>query len=355
MGRPNSGALHLTPLRSQWAVCATAFIGLCYWTPGQCAILQVGPDALLKTPSAAAALAQDGDTVVIAPGTYFDCAVWHANKLTIEGADAGAVLTDTPCEGKASFVILGNGVTVRNLTFTRIRVPDRNGAGIRAEGRDLTVEKTQFINDQIGILAADSESSSISIHDCDFTGNGLPDSRGTADLLIGRVSLLRVEGSRLKNGKGGAPITSNALRSTLIGNSIEAGQGVMSAYVVGNMDGGSLIMNDNTLTLSPGSATSVATVAVAQDDGFPSGDVTLQHSVLINQTGKPAILLRNWGSATPVLAGNILQPGDIEVSADGATFHNLKQFAHHTIAWLRGLAGSLRHLAAVGLRAAHLY
>jgi hypothetical protein len=50
------------------------------------ATLLVGPEALLKTPSAAAAIAQNGDTVVVAAGDYFDCAIWRANDLTIEGA-----------------------------------------------------------------------------------------------------------------------------------------------------------------------------------------------------------------------------------------------------------------------------
>ena len=57
--------------------------------PAQSATLQVGGDALLQAPSDAAAVAQDGDTVVIAPGTYFDCAIWHTNNLSIEGAGGG--------------------------------------------------------------------------------------------------------------------------------------------------------------------------------------------------------------------------------------------------------------------------
>jgi hypothetical protein len=317
-------------------------------TACQCATLQVGPKALLKTPSAAAALAQNGDVVVIAPGTYFDCAVWHADNLTIEGSGPGVVLTDTPCEEKASFVIRGNGVLVRNLTFTRIRVPDRNGAGIRAEGRDLTVEQSHFTNNQVGILAGDATSSTIVIRDCDFTDNGLPDSGGrAADLLIGRISLLRVERSHLKDGKGGATITSNALRTTLDGNWIGAGSAVNAPYVVGGLLGGSLVMNDNTITLGPGAITSIATVAVAQDGDLPAGEVTLRRTALVNQTGQPAILLRNWGSATPVLVANVLRPDDIELSTDGTTIHALKQLAHRAIAWLHMMAAGLRHVAAM--------
>ena len=49
-------------------------------------------------------------------------------------------------------------ITIRNLTLTRARVADFNGAGIRAEGGDLTIEHVRFIDDQDGILAAPSRS-----------------------------------------------------------------------------------------------------------------------------------------------------------------------------------------------------
>ena len=64
------------------------------------------------------------------------------------------MLSDKSCGGKAIFITLGSDITIRNLTFARARVPDRNGAGIRAEGRNLTVEHSRFIDNENGILAA---------------------------------------------------------------------------------------------------------------------------------------------------------------------------------------------------------
>jgi hypothetical protein len=43
------------------------------------------------------AAAQDGGTVSIAPGVYYDCAQWHANRLTIAATGPGVQLTDTAC------------------------------------------------------------------------------------------------------------------------------------------------------------------------------------------------------------------------------------------------------------------
>ena len=83
----------------------------------------------------------------------------RANDLVIEGAASETtVITDKVCHGKALFIIDGARITIRNLTLTRARVADLNGAGIRAEGGDLTIEHVRFINDQDGILAAPSRS-----------------------------------------------------------------------------------------------------------------------------------------------------------------------------------------------------
>src|SRR5450432_1552718 len=104
-------------------------IGLSAAAPAYAKTLLVGADQELKMPSAAAAIARADDKIVIEPGEYFDCAIWHAKGLTIEGKGDGVVITDKACAGKALFVIEGDDITVRNITFTRARVPDGNGAG----------------------------------------------------------------------------------------------------------------------------------------------------------------------------------------------------------------------------------
>jgi hypothetical protein len=133
--------------------------------------LTVGPDGMFPAPSAAARAAQNGDTVEIAAGSYYDCAVWPQSALTIEGSGADTIITDNACQGKAAFVITGNNVTLRRLVLTRIRVQDWNGAGIRGEGRDLTIEDVGFTNDQVGVLVG-SGNGTVRILNCRFDDDG---------------------------------------------------------------------------------------------------------------------------------------------------------------------------------------
>ena len=176
--------------------------------------LEVGENKEFKMPSAAAAIAQDGDHVEIQPGEYFDCAVWSANKLVVEGiGDPDKVIvTDKTCQGKALFVTVGEGITIRNLTLTRARVPDGNGAGIRGEGKNLVVDRVHFVNNQNGILSGTVGGSMI-VRNSVFDRNGACDSACAHGLYVGNLDLLQVEQTRFIGTKRGHHIKSRALRT----------------------------------------------------------------------------------------------------------------------------------------------
>src|SRR6185312_17445525 len=98
------------------------------------AVLDVGPGKPFDKPSAAIAKAKDGDTVRVAAGVYEDCASIRQNRFTLEAVDGEVVMKNKTCAGKAILVVDGDNVTIRGLTLANARVPDKNGAGIRAEG-----------------------------------------------------------------------------------------------------------------------------------------------------------------------------------------------------------------------------
>jgi nitrous oxidase accessory protein NosD len=341
-------------------VCAARLIGLLVVAsvcPVRAATLRVGPGHALHLPSEAVAMAHDGDTIAIDAGTYFDCAIISANHLTIAGDGPDTVLTDRACEGKAALVARGNGTTVRNLTLTRIRVADGNGAGIRAEGRDLTIERTRFVNDQIGILAGDGDSTSLIVRDCEFAGNGT-DATATADILAGRIALLRIEGSRFDDSKAGPAITSSAAMTALTGNRFVVGTAgrtvpYQAPYVLAVLQGGGLTMQDDQIALMAGTPR-LGAILLDADGEFPrAAQALLRRTILASPSGSPTVLLRNWNGSAPVLVDIVLQPGDVAVSSDGVVLHRLKQAAHWTLAWLRAIAGNLHRVAALALR--HLF
>jgi hypothetical protein len=310
--------------------------------PAWAATLEVGPGRAFALPSAAARAAQDGDIIAIDPGEYYDCAIWTRDHLTIAGSGPGVVITDTICQGKALFIVRGNDTTIRDITFTRARVADHNGAGIRLEGSDLTVESSRFVNNETGLLDGGTPGSVVRIVDCDFTANGVPDAGPpTPALSVGAIATLHVEHSRFENSRGGADILSGARRTELIGDRIEDGAaGVRDALVV-LANGGDLVMEDNQLRRAPNSARFDAAVHAYPG---PAGTLELRRNTLVNASDRPAALLLDWSYGTADFAANVLDRDDVERSTEG-------YWRHQTIAAARELYASARHLAGTELRA----
>ena len=155
-------------------------------------VLHVGPHRTLTTPSAAAAVAADGDTVEIDAGTYAgDVATWTQDDLTLRatGGRAHLAAAGASAQGKAIWVIAGDRTRVEDIEFSGASVPDGNGAGIRQEGAGLTVVHCSFHDNQDGILAGANPDSDIEIRRSRFTGNGAGDGL-THNIYVGAVRSL---------------------------------------------------------------------------------------------------------------------------------------------------------------------
>lgn len=138
----------------------------------------VGAGRTYTLPSQVSGLVKDGDTVSIAAGEYRgDVALWRANRLVLQGVGGMAhlVADGKHYGGKAIWVIAGHQTTVSNIGFYDCTVPDKNGAGIRQEGRNLTVLKCLFRNNENGILANAVAGSKIDIRYSEFDANGYGD------------------------------------------------------------------------------------------------------------------------------------------------------------------------------------
>jgi hypothetical protein len=269
--------------------------------PAGARTFEVGPGKQFAQPSQAAAAAQDGDHVVIAPGQYFDCAVWKQNNLTIEGVSAqDTVITDKTCQGKALFVIPGNNVTVRNLTLTRARVPDGNGAAIRAEGRNLVVERVRFMDNQNGILAGDQPQSEIIVRNSEFLRNGT-----AHGIYVGRLALLRVEQSTFRETRQGHHVKSRALRTEVLGCDIGDGPTGTASYLIDVPNGGAVLIQNNRFEKGPKAENRSAAISIgAEGVDRPTPEIRVEGNqfsadgayatvFVVNLTATPAMLRDN--------------------------------------------------------------
>jgi hypothetical protein len=289
--------------------------------PVQCATLRVGHNQTYKMPSEAAAVAHDGDRIEIEPGEYFDCAVWHPNNLVIEGTAPGVIITDKTCMGKGIFVIAGNNTAVRNLTLTRARVPDLNGAGIRLDGGDLVVDGVRFIDNQEGILGGGLVAgTTVSIINSYFEKNGNCENvSGCAHgIYVNNIDLLRVANSTFINTKVGHSIKSRALRTEIVGCNISDGLEGTSSFLIDIPNGGGLIVRDNTLEKGPKSQNHTAAIEIgAEGSTHPTPEILIINNTFRNDGDYQTALLWNVTATAAELRENKLSGHAIALKGDG--------------------------------------
>jgi hypothetical protein len=313
--------------RQRAGVCGAA---LMMWLAG-CApsVLTVGPTHDYKLPSQAIANASSGDTVLIDPGTYHDCAVVRSSDVTIAGTGPGVVLTGRTCGGKAILVTRGDDITVRNLTLQHAQVPDRNGAGIRSEGVDLTVDGVRFLDNEEGILAGTKRGSVIRVLNSDFEGNGTCAGSGCAHgLYVGRIEQLDVENSRFFRQMVGHHIKSRALKTIIKGNTIEDGPDGTASYEIDAPNGGDVDIENNTMEKGPKAQNWSTAIAIGEERGkLPTDSLIIRNNKFTNDNEHQTIFVRNLSDGEARLSGNILKgkviplqgPGTVQQTTAAAT------------------------------------
>lgn len=234
--------------------------------------LRVGPGERFTRPSEAAAVARDGDTVLIAAGRYDgDVCAWRANDLTIRGAGAERTILDAcgkACMGKGIWVICGTNATIEGVSFRGAACRDRNGAGIRldADG-DLTVRRCIFEKNENGILTGAHGRATVTIEQCRFTGNGAGDGY-SHNLYIGAIRRLVFRHSASDHAVRGHNLKSRAYETEILDSVFDDGEDGISSYLVDCPNGGRVTMKNCRLVQSP-DATNGTMVSLGEEGAYP--------------------------------------------------------------------------------------
>jgi Right handed beta helix region len=179
--------------------------------------------------------AGDGQaTILLAPGTFKDCAIVVAGDITFKAATHGtAILDGATCEGKAALVLRGRSAKIDGIIFQNMHVADRNGSGIRLEHGDLTVVNSMFRNSEQGILTADDPQGQIIIDRTTFSGlGGCPNGMCSHSIYIGAYGKLTVTRTRFERGTGGHYVKSRAAIAEISDNSFDDTQGHETNYMI---------------------------------------------------------------------------------------------------------------------------
>ena len=270
--------------------------------------LEVGPDKPFQLPSAAAAQAQDGDLIQIAPGRYVDCAVWKANNLVITGTGRAqdTVIADQSCGGKGLFLTDGTGITIRNVTLTGARVPSRNGAGIRMQADNLTVEGVRFIDNENGILVNTDVHGWLIVRDSEFVLNGVCSPCGHG-IYAGPIDLVRVERSRFFQTREAHHIKSRAMRTEVIDSDLQDGPDGTSSYQIEAPNGGAVVVRGCTIEKGPKSENHTGAIVIGKEGvKHPTPEILVENNRFRVDGDYHSFLVVNESVTGAVLKGNHL-------------------------------------------------
>jgi hypothetical protein len=247
-------------------------------------LLEVGPGRPYAVPSAAAAVARDGDVIRIAAGEYRgDVARWAANRLTICGSGGRARLfaDGRSAQGKAIWVIAGDGVVVDGVDFHDAKVPDRNGAGIRTEQAGaLTIRHCGFYDNENGVLGG-RPGATLTIEFSEFARSGHGDGY-SHNLYVNDVDRLVVRASVFREVRIGHNLKSRARESIVEHSHLMDGPEGRSSYLADFPNGGRVLLRGNLMHKGP-KAENPNAIAFGTEGLKGDGDhlLTMRHNTLV--------------------------------------------------------------------------
>jgi parallel beta helix pectate lyase-like protein/ASPM-SPD-2-Hydin domain-containing protein len=311
--------------RLYWSLLGSALIlvGSPFSPRASANILQVGPGKPYATPCAAIAVAAAGDTIQIdSSGNYAgDVCAWSTNGLTLMGVGTGRAVLNAAgqnSQGKGIWVISGNNTVVENIEFTGATVTDMNGAGIRAQGSNLTIRNCYFHDNQEGILT-DGGTSTILIEFSEFYHNGAGDGF-SHNLYIGNITQFifrynyshgAIIGHQLKSRAAENDIYYNRFSDETTGTAsyeIDLPNGGLS-YVVGNLiEKGPQAQNSALVTYQEEGA----------DAGNPDHEFFVINNTMVNDYGQGTFIVVDSSVSVPAVIKNNIFQGSGTVTSQAA-------------------------------------
>jgi len=258
---------------------------------------------------------RDG-TILIAPGTYRQCAVQEAGAIVYRAAQPGTVTFDGDiCEGKAALVLRGRAAVIEGLAFRNMRSQeDGNGAGIRLEKGDLTVNGSLFADSEEGILTHDDPAATIRIDHSTFRRLGRCD-RGLScahSIYIGHYGRLIVTRSRFEAGSGGHYVKTRSARVDITDNSFDDSQGHLTNYMIDLSNGSSGLIAGNIMVQGRDKDNHSAFITVApegRDQDSSQLVVRNNRAAFVPGLVRQSTFLANWTDDAVTIADNDLASG----------------------------------------------
>lgn len=298
-------------------------------------LLRVGPTQDIKTLAAAAHIARAQSTIEVDAGEYMgDVAVWSQNGLTIRavGGRVRLLAEGAAAEGKGIWVVRASNMTVEGFDFEGVKVPDRNGAGIRLERGSLRVTNCRFLHNEMGLLTNNDPTTVLEVENSEFGYNMRPDGHNH-NLYAGRIARLSVRGSYFHHARTGHLLKSRAAINQILHNRLVDGEGGTASYELELPNGGVAHVVGNTIGQSIHTENSQLISFGAEGYKWSRNEINLEENTLINPLPRGGVFLRVAPGADSIRAVNniLVGNGTLESAGNGEYRNNTRQSTATTV------------------------
>lgn len=219
---------------------------------------------------------QNGQTMLIGEGTYKEAIIIKKNNIKMIGS--GRVTLDgVATGGKGAIIAQGENITIQNIECKNISVGDQNGACVRAEGDNLTVDHVYFHDSEEGILG-NAPAKHINVINSRFEKLG---KSGYAHGIYVSSEELNIENSLfISSVSEGHEIKSRG-KKTIISKSVVASLSGNDSRLIDIPNGGELVIHDSVLEKGPQSVNSTAIGFGLEGIKHTVNKITINKSVII--------------------------------------------------------------------------
>jgi hypothetical protein len=265
-----------------------------------------------------------GDVVEIDAGVYNGPAsTWSTNNLTLRGVGGRAhlVAPATISNGKGIWVTQGSNIAVENIEFSGAAVPDKNGAGVRAEGTDLAICGSYFHDNENGVLGGGGN---VLIEYSEFARNGgCVNGFGCAHNMYIDAARFTLRYSYSHHASIGHLVKSRSRENYILYNRIMDEADGTSSYVIDLPNGGLSYVIGNLLQQGPN--TDNPTILIYGEEGAtnPSQTLYVVNNTFVNDRGSGTFVELSGGT-TATLQNNLIVGNGTLVSGTATQVSNLR-------------------------------
>jgi hypothetical protein len=283
-------------------------------TTGQ-TVLTVGANGEFQSIGAAVAAAQNGNLILVAPGTYVNDFADITAQVTIAGAGGmvNLVATEALPNEKGIFIV-DNSCQIDNITFQGAAIPDSeggNGAGIRYQGGNLVLNNDAFLDNQNGIMGTAVDNlpqNSFTITDSTFDANGQSSGEYagyTHNLYVGGgVTTLVATHDIFEQVNCGHEFKSRAESNLISNNIFYDGPTGTASYSIDLPDGGADTVSGNLIEKGPDTENNSIIHYGGEGIPYAGSSLLVTGNTFINDLGPQACGVLNQTTLQAVITGN---------------------------------------------------